>query len=141
MAHGMTNGCVHINLEGKLIGKGRPRFTKSGHTYTPERTRAAEASLAWEAQQIMKGRGLQPFKRPIKLVISLVVSYPKSWSKKAIQEASPFYTGKPDADNQIKLVGDSLNGVVWEDDSQIVAIDFMRHRGVTDKIFIRVEEL
>ena len=137
----MSKGCVHINLEGKLIGKGRPRFTKSGHTYTPERTRAAEASLAWEAQQIMRERGLKPFKRPIKLVISLFVSFPKSWSKRAIAEASPFYTGKPDADNQVKLIGDALNGVVWEDDSQIVAIDFMRSRGPSDKIFIRAEEL
>lgn len=141
MAHGMTKGCVHINLDGRLIGKGRPRFTKSGHTYTPEKTRAAEASLAWEAQQIMRERGLKPFKRPIKLVISLLISFPKSWSKRAIEEASPFYTGKPDADNQIKLVGDSLNGVVWEDDSQIAVIDFMRSRGPSDKIFIRAEEL
>lgn len=33
---------VTLKIEGKAVGKGRPRFTKFGHAYTPKKTREYE---------------------------------------------------------------------------------------------------
>ncbi len=133
----MGKGCVHINFNGKLIGKGRPRFGK-GRTYTPAKTVAAEKSLGWEAKLAMAGRPL--FQGPLRLVVNIVSGMPKSWSKKKRAE-TVYITGKPDADNQIKLVGDALNGVVWEDDSQIAEIEFRRVYAHADRVYIQVSEI
>ena len=41
---------VEIELSGQPVGKGRPRFTKTGHAYTPEKTKEYERRLhaaAW----------------------------------------------------------------------------------------------
>lgn len=35
---------------------------------------------------------------------------------------APFPARKPDLDNQIKLVGDALNGCLWRDDAQLVEV-------------------
>ena len=32
---------LHFVVEGDPVGKGRPRFTRSGHVFTPQKTRAA----------------------------------------------------------------------------------------------------
>lgn len=131
--------CIHINFDGKLIGKGRPRFGK-GHAYTPAKTRAAESSLAWKAKIAMQQANLHPFQGPVKLYCNILIAYPRSWTKKRKIEAGPYYTGKPDADNQLKLL-DSLNGIVWRDDSQIAIIDFQRTWWPTSHVHIRVDEL
>ena len=48
---------VEIEISGQPIGKGRPRFTKTGHAYTPTKTREYEKRLhaaAWANMQEMK---------------------------------------------------------------------------------------
>lgn len=125
---------VHINFDGKLIGKGRPRFGR-GRVYTPAKTLAAETSLGFEAKVVMRQRGLKPLEGPIKLTIHTFQVPPKSRSKDV------WPTGKPDADNVLKLAGDALNKIVWNDDSQIVMIDYSRFYGPVDRVFIRVEQL
>lgn len=136
----MIKGCIHINFDGKLIGKGRPRFGK-GRVYTPAKTLAAETSLGYLAKIIMKKCAIQQMKGPVSLFCNVMVAYPKTWSKKRRAESHPFYTGKPDADNVLKLVGDSLNGIVWRDDSQVAKISFQRTWWESDHVYIRIEEI
>lgn len=124
---------VHINFDGRLIGKGRPRFG-NGRVYTPSKTVAAEASLGFEARVVMRARKLKPFTGALRLSLHVVQVRPKS--RKDIHP-----TGKPDADNQIKLCGDALNKIVWNDDSQIVQVEYLRCYGPTDRVYICVEEL
>jgi Holliday junction resolvase RusA-like endonuclease len=57
----------------------------------------------------------EPFDQALRLEVTAYSIRPKSKSKKVL-----FPTGKPDADNQLKLVGDSLNGILWRDDAIIV---------------------
>ena len=54
-----------------------------------------------------------------------MVRTPSSWSKKRQDLAANAYllpTTRPDTDNYIKLVTDAMNGIVYEDDNQIIAI-------------------
>ena len=55
------------------------------------------------------------------MVIKAQFEIPKSWTKakKAAAEADEIYPGKPDIDNIAKIVLDSFNGVVFEDDAQV----------------------
>lgn len=113
---------IEITLAGEPIGKGRPRFVRAtGRTYTPEQTASFENKLAWAAQTAMKGRAL--LVDAVILSVTAFRSVPPSWSAKKRKAAIDQLlrpTGKPDADNVLKLVADALNKVVWADDSQIV---------------------
>lgn len=54
---------------------------------------------------------------------------PASWSQKkrhAALSGDLAPTGKPDFDNIAKAVGDSLNKIVWHDDSQIIVCAFRK---------------
>lgn len=50
-------------------------------------------------------------------------------------------TVKPDVDNYIKSTLDSLNGVLWEDDSQIVKLTAEKRYAEKGKIIITVTQL
>lgn len=113
---------IEIRLDGDPVGKGRPRFVRAtGRTYTPEKTASFEARLGWAAQNVMTGFPL--LEGPVVLLVMVFKEIPASWSEKKRQKAILQYlqpTGKPDADNFLKLVMDSLNKIVWKDDAQVV---------------------
>lgn len=115
---------VSFEIPGKIAGKGRPRFVrKTGIAYTPAQTQSAEGVVRDFAAKAMAGGGL--LEGPVELHIIIEQIQPVSWSKKK-KAASVFVTGKPDCDNQIKLISDAMNGIVWRDDSQVASIDFVR---------------
>ena len=57
------------------------------------------------------------------MIINAYMSVPKSASRKAIYRmiSALFPTKKPDVDNIFKGIADSLNGIAYRDDSQIVS--------------------
>jgi Holliday junction resolvase RusA-like endonuclease len=112
---------IVIVLPGKPRGKQRPFFTKKGFGFTPKQTRVQEATVKTLAIEAMAGR--TPFDGPVALDIVATMEIPRSWSKKKQELARTGGmrpTGKPDADNLLKLVADSCNGICYRDDAQIV---------------------
>lgn len=117
---------VAFTIPGRVSGKGRPKFARRGNfvtAYTPEKTRSMEALVRDFGAQAMHGTALMT--GPLRLDIRAFLHHPESWSKKR-KAATKFVTGKPDADNICKLLGDSLNGIVWKDDAQISILLFVR---------------
>lgn len=121
----MTSETVTFRVPGRLAGKGRPRATLvGGHArlYTPAETRSAEDRVrdAWRAAgSPYLGDG------PVTLELVIGTERPAGhWTSRGELSAAgqrvPFPARKPDADNQLKLVGDALNGCMWKDDAQIV---------------------
>jgi Holliday junction resolvase RusA-like endonuclease len=116
---------VVIELAGPPRGKGRPRATVNRRTgfaqvYTDDKTAKYEAQLRFAAQQEMAGR--LPTAQPIRVTVEARFAVPQSWSRRARAAALCGHTRPtttPDADNLLKTL-DSLNGVVWVDDRQIV---------------------
>jgi len=102
----------HFVYEGEPIPKGRPRTTRTGHTYTPKRTAEAEADLAKQFKAEVVG-GPFPLSVPVEVVAS-------------------FYTKSKtaDLDNLLKLTLDALNEIAWKDDKQVVSIQAKVFRGV-----------
>ena len=122
---------IHIKLDGQPIGKGRPRFTKTGHTYTPDRTRKYERRLAAAASDAMIDRGLDPVTRPCTVFIIATFAIPKSWTKaKKLQaQEQRIFPGRPDIDNVAKIALDAINGVVFEDDDQVCGLEVQKKYG------------
>lgn len=112
-----------IVVLGKPIAKKRPRFARRGKfvvTYNDQQTE--EGRFLFEVQ---KQWNRMPLLGAIKIDLRFFMPIPASTSKKqtALMEGGAVpHTKKPDIDNLIKFVLDCLNGVVFNDDSQIVKI-------------------
>ncbi len=109
-----------ITINGEPVGKGRPRFTRTGRCYTPKTTLLAEHSV--------RSAVVQQYQRPplngaLAVELLAISPIPKSWSLKRQGDARRGEVRpdrKPDFDNLVKLYCDALNGILWEDDKQIV---------------------
>lgn len=131
---------IQFFVPGKPVGKGRPRFTRTGHTYTPEKTRAYEAAVAWECRKAMKGK--LPSTLPQNVSVEVMVKPPKSWTKTKTKNAlgGLITPGRPDIDNYLKAVLDGCNGVAFLDDSQVVAVYATKRYAETDGVRVIIEE-
>lgn len=50
-------------------------------------------------------------------------------------------TKKPDADNILKIIADSLNGLAYHDDAQIVYAKVEKYYSDEPRVSVRIEEL
>jgi Holliday junction resolvase RusA-like endonuclease len=109
------------------VAKARPRSAirkgKNGKdfilVYTPSKTRNYEESFA----SIAKSKIQWPFLGAIELRMTFTFPLPESWSRKKREAALGTYKHIGiDLDNTIKAASDSLNGIAWADDRQIVRL-------------------
>lgn len=124
-----------IHLELIPVGKGRPRMTKRGHVYTPEKTREFEESVKKLARAQY---WLKPLEGPVRASIRFFMPMPKR------PKTNLWHVGKPDLDNAAKAVFDSLNGIVWEDDSQVCEVFMTKHYakiGTAPRIILEVQSI
>ena len=111
-----------IKIMGDPVAKGRPRFGIAGKfvsTYTPAKTKKEEKKVIAE---IKKQYSEEPMKGALGVWITFYFAIPKSYTKKKCEELKHnefLHTKKPDCDNLAKLYLDAMNGLVYEDDSQI----------------------
>lgn len=119
---------VSFTILGRLPGWARVRVDTRGNYprfFTGKKTRDGENIVRVHAKKAMSRERLKPFSGPVELCVTIFLNPPESWSKKK-REAAKFVTGKPDADNILKLIGDAMNRVVYRDDSQIASVHFVR---------------
>ena len=131
---------VVFEVPGEPRGKGRPRFSKTGHTYTDSETRAYENKIvAYYRKQ------LGAFRWPDSALISVEITahypIPKSATKAAtaaMREGTILPSRKPDIDNVLKVVLDALNGVAYKDDSQVVCVEAQKVYSDIPRLMIRM---
>lgn len=124
----------------KPVGKGRPRFTRNGHTYTPEKTRKFENLVKNEAKKQLKGQLIPDYEGEVQVNIKANFEPPKSMSNKkrsAILETG--CTKKPDTDNLAKIILDSLNKIAYKDDSQVTKLKVTKAYANTDYIEVEIK--
>ena len=120
-----NNACVFFDIPGKAHGKGRPRFTKSGHAYTDSKTASFEGVVRRMASDAMKAAGHnmaqgQAVRVEMLVEVPCPVSYSAKKRKAALAgELPPF---KPDVDNIAKSILDAMNGIVFDDDSRVTCL-------------------
>lgn len=106
------------------VAKGRPKFSKFG-AYTPKKTREYEEAI----KEYYKQSGMETYYGPVQIKLVFQMPIPKSFSKKKIEMVKQGFikhTKRPDADNLGKAVLDALNGVAYEDDSNITVLTIVK---------------
>jgi Holliday junction resolvase RusA-like endonuclease len=135
---------VVFTVPGEPQGKGRARVGKvGGHArlFTPPKTVAYEGLIAHAGAAAMAGQ--PPLQGPLSLELVAVSLPPQSWSKRKRSDAFAGLirpTGKPDADNVAKAVGDGGNGVLWADDKQIVDLRVQKVYGPRAELQVLVSQ-
>jgi len=114
---------INLTIPGEPTGKGRHRTTKTGHTYTPEKTRSYEKEVQTCYQ--MEYMGKQLLEGELIAEIDAYFKIPKSATKGkrlAMKNNIVRPTKKPDSDNIAKIILDSLNKIAYKDDSAIIEL-------------------
>ena len=110
----------------------RPIITAANKRTKPWRQEVAGAALSAMEKDLMDCAGKNV---PLRLVVTFKLQKPKSVKKSVIEKVT-----KPDLDKLVRSVLDSLTGIVWTDDSQVVEILARKQFG-TPGAQIVVEEL
>ena len=120
---------ITIIIPGEAVAWGRARLgTVNGHAvhFTPKKTRQHEGYLRTMFALEMAQRGAQATDEAVTMTVIVYRRIPKGASKKktaAMMAGALLPTTKPDLDNYVKAVVDAANGVIFKDDSQVVAIN------------------
>lgn len=136
-----TQVCIY----GEPQGKGRPRFsTVCGHvkTRTPDQTVIYENLVKTEYRNQSGVR----FPDDAMLDVRVMAYYtiPKSISKKkrqAMLDHKVRPTKKPDFDNIGKVICDSLNGIAYRDDAQIVDAQVRKFYSDTPRVVVIITDI
>jgi len=120
----------------KPQGQARPRAVSvngKARVFKPKKDLGMEALI----QVLVVDRDPPKFDGPIKLTLDFVLKRPKSVPVKKRK----YPTVKPDLSNMIKLVEDACNGILYDDDKQIVNLVSTKRYGGDDEISIKVEKV
>ena len=132
---------IKLIIPGEPVAKGRPRVTKHGITYTPKKTENYENLVKLCYMQQSQGDVLEG---ELKANIKAYFQIPKSASKKkynAMEQGDIRPVKRPDIDNIIKSVLDSLNGLAYRDDSQVVCINAEKYYSDNPRVEIEISEM
>lgn len=130
-------------VPGEPVGKGRARTTiAAGYVrlYTPPKTVAYERMVATYAKLAMGA--LVPLKGPLSASVLFRYSVPKSYPqarRRAVLAGLEPYMGRFDLDNLVKSVKDAMNGIVYEDDAQIVRLNALKRPDANPGVDILVK--
>lgn len=137
---------IAFEIPGPIRGKARPRVTRTGNAYTPKETVQYENLVKICFQEAAAAGSLNLFELPIRAQLEVYYEIPKSTSKSrqgAMLLDRIYPTKKPDADNIAKIVLDSLNGIAYKDDSQVV--ELMVHKFYSKRgkpyVFVRLSQM
>ncbi len=114
---------ITITIPGPPMAWQRRVATKTGHSFTPKKTRAYEALVSFTAQS----QGVSPLRGPVSLSLEFFLPRPKRLMRKKDPEGPVSCAVKPDIDNLTKAIIDGLNGVAYADDRQVVHVTARKH--------------
>ena len=122
---------VRFTVLGIPKAKGRPRVSMVNgfaRAYTPKDTIMYENLVRYAYQSDVGTKMTGCIKADIKAYFPI----PKSVSKKKRQEMETektYYDKKPDSDNLGKTILDSINGIAYDDDKQIIDMRVRKYYG------------
>lgn len=129
MAVSFVANIIPVKRRPKIATKGR-----HAHAYTPTATLEEEAIVG----SCYRG---EKYTGAVRLTLHIFKALPKRTPKSIQRERN---TSKPDIDNVLKAVMDALNGIAYDDDSQVCEIHVYKHdktRRAGDSIRFSVEPI
>ncbi|MBS5952560.1 MAG: RusA family crossover junction endodeoxyribonuclease [Paraclostridium bifermentans] len=144
---------VNFTIDGEAKGKERPKFsTQNGRAFTPEQTKHYENWVKLLYRTTVK----HYFEGNVKMSIVCYYGITKkdinaiaknNIKTKEFKEARAKLDGvirptkKPDLDNVIKAIADSLNGIAYKDDAQIVEVVSKKFYSERPRVEVTIEDL
>ena len=131
---------MKLVFEIEPVEQARPRATRMGRgirLYDPKKVSVYKKQLAMMCKFQYKQ---EPLTGPLKVELKFFRHVQSSISKKERElrlSGSHRPVVKPDTDNYIKSTLDGLNGLLWEDDNQIV--DLIAHKYYSDNPRVEIE--
>ena len=142
---------IMFTVPGVPVGKARARVTKSGHAYTPKKTRDYETLVgeafidALKTDPIKKhldyplfGKGI-----PVGMILHIYMPVPKNTSKRDVDKYAKeqvYHVKKPDVTNIIKAIEDAVNGLAYADDSQIAFLRVAKVYSATPRVVVAIKQ-
>ncbi len=125
---------IDFYVKGTPAPDQRPRVARNGGIIPNAKTVEWKALVEKEGRRYMSV--MAPLTDPLEVNMVFYMPIPESWSKtRKAEAAGTSHYKKPDLDNLAKAVMDGLNGIVWQDDAQIVQMSIRKvyshgHNGV-----------
>jgi len=138
-------GDVHtFHLPARPIGKARPAFSTKERKDGSKFTSARNTQITEEGKFLLFCLNKWGKKKPILKAMNadfiFVFERPKChWgtgrNAEKLKPSSPeYHIIKPDIDNIMKIILDSLNGIIFKDDSQVVSGKYEKRYAVGDEL-------
>lgn len=131
-----------FEIIGEIKGKARPRLNLyTGSIYTSKNTKEYEDLV--RQYFLIKYPRYVPFENRVSAKILACFKVPKSASKKNRENMlngtiTPIK--KPDIDNIVKVILDSLNTIAFKDDTQVTKLEIEKIYGEEEKVLVKLEE-
>ncbi len=128
-----------FTVPGEPVPQPRPRVSTRGgfaRAYVPAKHPVHAYRDAVAAAARAAGAGVHG--EPVSVVIDFVWERPKSHMRKSGIKPDAPVLPRPDLDNTTKAVLDSLNGVAWEDDSQVQRLVVEKSYGPEARTTVRI---
>jgi Holliday junction resolvase RusA-like endonuclease len=129
---------VILTIYIKPLAKQSCRFTKSGRKYTPADVKKAAADMRAQAERQWCDN--EPFSSGVRLSVVFFFEHLKSATEKQ-KNMRIYKTTRPDLDNLLKNLLDSLQGVCFVNDGQICELTASKFYGPENKIIVKIEEI
>lgn len=134
---------LNFIVPGEPRGKGRPRFSKRGHTYTDSETKAYENKIVAYYRKT-HGAARLPDTAFICVDVIAYLPMPKSATKAQVVGMAGktiLPSRKPDVDNILKAVLDSLNGIAYKDDARVHRTSCVKFYSAEPRLEIFIKEV
>ena len=132
---------ITFTVPGEPVPQPRPRVSTRGgfaRAYVPK-THAVHAYRDAIADAA-RAAGAAVHGDPVSVVIDFVASRPRSHLRKGGVKSDAPALPRFDIDNATKSVLDSLNGVAWEDDSQVARLVVEKSYGTEARTTVRISD-
>ncbi len=131
---------MRIQIDGNPIPAARARVTRYG-TYNPRGREKTRLKTYFLSLHLLCLQG------PLKVVLEFNMPFPKTTSKKTRQflsEGKICHVKTPDIDNLVKFILDCANGILFDDDKQVVELwaskKYSKHPSTVFKLMPLIEE-
>jgi Holliday junction resolvase RusA-like endonuclease len=135
---------IQFEIQGKVKAKQSFKIGKNGFKYTPADIKEYANWVKLCFLNKYPNWNIKEFEnKPLKVIIDVFISTPKSFSKKKTERAlngeiRPLT--KPDTDNIAKNINDSLNGIAYPDDKQITCLQVNKIYSMLDLVKITLTD-
>lgn len=127
---------LEIHIPGQPFRQKRHRTGKNGR-YDP-----SAGDKATIQKNLLFYKPVAPMAGPVIVRIEAYFQTPLSWSGAKQERHEGKYRPKtPDTDNIVKILFDAMNGMIWEDDKQVVSSKVDKYYSTKPRTIIRIKEL